>query len=88
MIFKKYIKAFFSVISVKEKMIFYLLLLTFIASSLFMIGYFLTTHTQISPAFGGSFREGVLGQPRYINPVYSEANFSRRADREYQADFN
>ena len=26
------------------------------------------------PAFGGKYTEGVVGQPRFINPIYGETN--------------
>ncbi len=30
--------------------------------------------TDIQPAFGGTYREGVVGQPRFLNPLYAPAN--------------
>ncbi len=38
-----------------------------------MIDFYLT-HTQIVPSGGGLLREGVVGQPRFINPIYAEGN--------------
>lgn len=32
------------------------------------------SHTEIKPAGGGIFREGVIGQPRFINPLYLSDN--------------
>lgn len=30
--------------------------------------------TEFQPAFGGTYREGSVGQPRFLNPLYSPAN--------------
>lgn len=30
--------------------------------------------TKIIPAFGGTYIQGVVGQPRFINPIYGETN--------------
>ncbi len=35
--------------------------------------------TKVAPAFGGSYIEGIVGQPRLINPIYSETNDVDRA---------
>jgi peptide/nickel transport system substrate-binding protein len=32
---------------------------------------FYVAHTNLVPAFGGSYREGILGQPKLINPILS-----------------
>ena len=31
-------------------------------------------NTEVQPSFGGTFREGVIGQPRFINPLYLSDN--------------
>lgn len=31
-------------------------------------------NTKTSPAYGGTYTEGVVGQPRFINPIYGETN--------------
>lgn len=71
---KKHIKLFFSVLSKKEKLIFLAFLFTFLISFSIFLGNFYLSHTKIIPAYGGSFTEGVIGTPRYINPIYSELN--------------
>jgi len=30
--------------------------------------------TKVAPAFGGTYTEGLVGQPRFINPIYGETN--------------
>lgn len=32
------------------------------------------TNTEIAPSIGGLMREGAIGQPRFINPIYAESN--------------
>ncbi len=34
--------------------------------------------TKAAPAFGGSFTEGIIGQPRHINPLLSQTNDADR----------
>ena len=38
---------------------------------IFYAGYFINTHTTQVAAYGGVWREGVVGQPVFINPVIS-----------------
>jgi ABC-type transport system substrate-binding protein len=43
--------------------------------SLLYIGIsFYLSHTKAVAAYGGTFTEGVVGQPRFINPVYGETD--------------
>ncbi len=48
--------------------------------ALFLIGAFLLSYdfymanTEIAPSIGGLMREGAVGQPRFINPIYAESN--------------
>ncbi len=62
---------FFKILTKKEKITFFVFLLLFTASffSLLLSLYF--KNTEIQPSPGGVFIEGVIGQPRFINPVYS-----------------
>ncbi len=41
---------------------------------IFLAGSFYLNNTKTVPAFGGTFKEGIVGQPRFINPVYGETN--------------
>jgi peptide/nickel transport system substrate-binding protein len=67
------VKKFFSFFrNMKKNQMIILLVVIF---SLFALGvsyYF--SHTQIEPAVGGTFREGLIGQPRFINPLYLSDN--------------
>src|SRR3989339_39341 len=48
-----------------------LFLLTF--SSLFFLGFdFYFNNTKEIPAIGGNYVEGIVGQPRFLNPIYGE----------------
>ena len=67
-------KQIFKVLKKKEK----ITLLTFFLLALVSFG-FLTTNfyinnTKVAPASGGKYIEGIVGQPRFINPIYGETN--------------
>lgn len=55
----------------REKKVFLLLLLVCLASITFLAASFYQRSTQVMPASGGNFTEGLVGQPRFINPVLS-----------------
>lgn len=41
----------------------------------FLLSYdFYMANTEIAPSVGGLMREGTVGQPRFINPIYAESN--------------
>ncbi len=42
--------------------------LCFLATSAYI------SNTNVVPAFGGTYTEGLVGQPRFINPMYGETN--------------
>ncbi|MDD5433512.1 MAG: ABC transporter substrate-binding protein [Candidatus Pacebacteria bacterium] len=67
---KKQWKKFFSVLSKKEKVSFSSFLLLLIASGLFLVLGYYYKNTQPAPAPGGIYTEGIIGQPRIINPLY------------------
>ena len=45
-----------------------------IGSASFILGRLYLGNTQIVPARGGTYTEGVIGSPRNINPVYAQTN--------------
>ncbi|MCG2690338.1 ABC transporter substrate-binding protein, partial [Candidatus Parcubacteria bacterium] len=63
-------KHFFSVLNKKERTLFFVL--TFFAlTSLGFLGFnFYTSHTEAIAKNGGTFSEGALGQPKFLNPLY------------------
>lgn len=57
-------------------------LLAFIGIAIISFGYLSVTfylqHTKAAPAYGGTYTEGVVGQPRFINPIYGETDDTDR----------
>ena len=70
-------KLFFQVLTKKEKIIFLSCLGCFLSSLIFLSFNFYFERTKIVPARGGSFIEGVVGQPRFINPVLASSDVDR-----------
>jgi ABC-type transport system substrate-binding protein len=62
---------FFKLLGKKERIIFSILFATFALSSIFLIRSFYVSHTEIVPDNYGRIKEGVLGQPQFINPLYA-----------------
>ncbi len=67
-------RKFFQILTKKEKTEFAALLVLAVISLVFLTTDFYLKHTQAQPVIAGSFTEGVLGQPRFINPVLAAAN--------------
>src|SRR5581483_8799299 len=71
-------KQLFKVLKKREKISLTIFFLIAIAS----LGFFVTSiyldATKQVPALGGTYIEGVVGQPRFINPVYGETNDTDR----------
>ena len=65
---------FLEILNRKERKIFLILLALFSISSAYLIIDFYIRHTEIKPTLGDKISEGVIGQPRYINPVLAAAN--------------
>ncbi len=70
-------KQFFKVLTKKEKVFFLTLLVLFIGSFSFLVLKFYFQNTRIEPAQGGIHIEGVIGQPRFINPIYANSDIDR-----------
>ena len=74
--FKKYFPTlgqwgqFFNALSKREKIAFFIFFGLAIFSGIFLNLNFYFKNTEIVPAFGGVYREGLIGQPRFINPLY------------------
>lgn len=67
-------RQFFKILNKKEKIIFSLFLFVFAVSFLFLLINFYFENTEIQPAQGGIFIEGVVGRPRFINPIFAPTN--------------
>lgn len=58
----------------KERLIFFSALSIFVIALFATIGGLIYNNTTIQPAEGGSYTEGIVGQPTAINPVLAGAN--------------
>ena len=67
-------KQIFKVLNKREKKWFLCFFVLFLFSALFLFTNFYFEHTEIAPKKGGSHIEGVVGQPRFINPIYATSN--------------
>jgi len=67
-------RQFFKVLTKKEGIIFFIFLFLFFSSFLFLSINFYFKNTEIKPAEGGTYIEGVVGSPRFINPIYAETS--------------
>jgi peptide/nickel transport system substrate-binding protein len=67
-------RQFFKILSPKEKIIFFALSALFLTSLFSLLLNFYFQNTVIIPAEGGEYIEGVVGQPRFLNPVYAPAS--------------
>jgi len=64
-------RQFFKILSRREKILFFFFLFLFLVSFSFLSINFYFENTEIRPAPGGTFVEGVIGQPRFVNPIYA-----------------
>jgi peptide/nickel transport system substrate-binding protein len=67
-------RQFFEVLTKKEEIIFFIFLFLFFSSFLFLSINFYFKNTEVIPAEGGTYIEGVVGSPRFINPIYAETS--------------
>lgn len=61
-------------LSKKEKRVIKVLLLIIVICLVLLGGDFYFRHIQIVPAFGGTYIEGLVGVPNYINPILASYN--------------
>ena len=62
------------VLNRKEKIILLVISILFLASLSFVINSFYISNTEIMPAQGGKYTEGIVGRPGRINPVYADSS--------------
>ncbi len=67
-------KQIFKVLKKKEKIILLIFFFAAAGSLVFLTANFYLANTNVVPASGGTYIEGVVGQPRFINPIYGEIN--------------
>jgi len=70
-------RQFFKVLGKKEKNFFFAFLVLTILSASFLLVNFYFENTKVVPANGGTFIEGVVGHPRFINPIYPSYDVDR-----------
>ncbi len=64
----------FSLMGKREKIIFFVLLFISLGSFAFSSAKYIQKYTAVAPSQGGIYREGIIGQPRFINPLYATSN--------------
>lgn len=64
----------FQVLTKKEKIVFFSFFILFLGSVSYLFINFYYQNTEIKPAKGGVYQEGIIGYPRFINPIYGTAN--------------
>jgi len=67
-------KQIFKILKGTERIIFLVFVVLAILSATFLAVDFYINSTKLIPTYGGSYTEGVVGQPRFINPIYGETN--------------
>lgn len=66
-------RQFLKILSKKEKKVFFVFFLMAVVGFISFSTNFYLTHTKIVPAQGGTYKEGMVGSPRFINPIYAAA---------------
>jgi len=64
-----------------EKIVLLSLLGILLLDMSFGIGRFYIHHTKVVPAYGGIYSEGILGQPRFINPLLAQTQTDKDLTR-------
>ena len=67
-------RALSKVLALRERLILLLLVFIFILSSLCIFINYYYKNTVIVPAWGGQYKEALVGYPQYINPLFAETN--------------
>ncbi len=65
------------ILSKKEKTFFFSLFALFLCSFIFLCCDIYYKNTEIRPAQGGVYTEGIVGQPGFINPIYANSDVDR-----------
>lgn len=62
------------VLTRKERAVFIFFLLLFFASLISLMTIFYFKNTETKPTIGGQYTEGIVGSPRFINPIYAQGS--------------
>lgn len=63
------LKKIFLALEKKELVVFTIAAITLIVCGVILTGIFLDKRTIVLPVSGGEYKEGIVGQPAYVNPV-------------------
>lgn len=58
----------------KEKSVLWAAVLVLSLSLVGWSSYLVSTHSTLTPKNGGEYSEGLVGQPKYVNPIFSTTN--------------
>jgi ABC-type transport system substrate-binding protein len=67
-------KQLFKILKGPERIFFLVLVVIALGSAIYLATDFYLKNTKEVPAYSGTYAEGVVGQPRFINPIYGETN--------------
>lgn len=67
-------KQIFKILKGTERTFFLVFVALFLSSAIYLAIDFYINNTNVAPAYSGTYTEGVVGQPRFINPIYGETN--------------
>lgn len=71
-------KQIFKILKKTERNIFITFIFLALGSLVCLASILYINTTKVTPAFGGNYTEGIVGQPRFINPIYGETNDADR----------
>lgn len=67
-------RQFFKILSRKEKLAFFVFVFSAVVSAATLAAALYQNRTSAIAADTGTYTEGVVGQPRFLNPVYADSN--------------
>jgi len=67
-------KQLFKILKGTERIFFLVLVVLTTLSAIYLATNFYINSTKLAPAYSGTYVEGIVGQPRFINPIYGETN--------------
>jgi peptide/nickel transport system substrate-binding protein len=70
-----------SLLAPREKIIASLLLFALLVSGSISLGITYRNHSDIVPVVSGSYQEGLVGQPSFLNPILASSNIDQTIDR-------
>jgi len=80
-LFFKRIRSIVEAFSVRERITFWSALVVAIVGGITLLGFVWGNFTKIVPARGGSYTEGIVGQPTYVNPVIATSETDKELVR-------